>query len=99
VGEKTAATLLQTHGDLGGIRAAAEAGEGMSAGLRAKILAASLYLDVAPTVVEVARSLDIAPPTDPVRALDPSEADVATALAQKWNLGSSMDRAIAALGR
>ncbi|MES2866750.1 5'-3' exonuclease [Microbacterium profundi] len=99
VGEKTAATLLQTHGDLAGIRAAAEAGEGMSAGLRAKILAATLYLDVAPTVVEVARSLDIAPPTDPVRALDPSEADAAIALAQKWNLGSSMDRAIAALGR
>ncbi len=68
-------------------------------GLRAKILAATLYLDVAPTVVEVARSLDIAPPTDPVRALDPSEADAAIALAQKWNLGSSMDRAIAALGR
>ncbi|HZU92497.1 MAG TPA: 5'-3' exonuclease, partial [Microbacterium sp.] len=51
VGEKTAATLLQAHGDLSGIRAAAEAGEGMSAGVRAKILAASAYLDVAPTVV------------------------------------------------
>ena len=33
VGEKTAATLLQAHGDLVGIREAAAAGEGMSAGV------------------------------------------------------------------
>lgn len=99
VGEKTAATLLQAHGDLDGIRAAALAGEGMSAGLCAKIIAASAYLEVAPTVVEVAKSLDIAPPAEAVHALDPSEADAATALAERWNLGSSMDRAIAALGR
>ncbi len=97
VGEKTAATLLQTHGDLAGIRAAAEAGEGMSAGVRAKILAASAYLDVAPTVVAVATSLDITAPAEPLRALDPAEADAAEALAAKWNLGSSMTRAIAAV--
>src|SRR5690349_8455247 len=59
VGEKTAATLLQAHGDLVGIREAAAAGEGMSAGVRAKILAATAYLDVAPTVVAVATELDI----------------------------------------
>ncbi|MGM7696484.1 5'-3' exonuclease [Microbacterium sp. A84] len=99
VGDKTAATLLQAHGDLAQIRAAAAAGDGMSAGVRAKILASSAYLDVAPTVVEVARALDITPPTDAVRALDPAESDVAVALAQRWNLGSSMDRAIAALAR
>ncbi|MGO2684842.1 MAG: 5'-3' exonuclease H3TH domain-containing protein [Microbacterium sp.] len=99
VGEKTAATLLQAHGDLAGIRAAAAAGEGMSAGVQAKVIAASDYLDVAPTVVEVARNLNIEVPAEPVRALDPSEADAATALAAQWNLGSSMDRAVAALAR
>lgn len=99
VGEKTATTLLQTHGDLAGIRSAAAAGDGMSAGVRAKVLAASDYLDVAPTVVEVARSLDIVCPVDPVRALDPAEADFAVELADRWNLGSAMDRAISALGR
>lgn len=99
VGDKTAATLLQAHGDLASIRAAAAAGEGMSAGVCAKILAASAYLDVAPTVVEVATSLDIVPPSEPVGALDPSEVEGATALAQKWNLGSSMERAIAALAK
>lgn len=97
VGEKTAATLLQTHGDLVGIRAAAEAGEGMSAGVRTKLLAAADYLDVAPTVVAVATDLDIAAPTEPLRPLDPAEVDAATALAEKWNLGSSMARAIAAV--
>ncbi|WP_407358136.1 5'-3' exonuclease [Microbacterium sp. LTA6] len=97
VGEKTAATLLQTHGDLSGIRTAAAAGEGMSAGVSAKILAASDYLDVAPTVVEVARNLDIAVPGIALRMLDPTEADAATALAEQWNLGTSMSRAVAAV--
>ncbi|MFJ2541370.1 5'-3' exonuclease H3TH domain-containing protein [Microbacterium sp. NPDC087589] len=97
VGEKTAATLLQAHGDLVGIRQAAEAGEGMSAGVRSKILAAADYLDVAPTVVAVAPDLDIVAPSDPLRPLDPAEVDAATALAEKWNLGGSMTRAVAAI--
>lgn len=97
VGEKTAATLLQAHGDLVGIRAAAEAGEGMSAGVRAKILGASPYLEVAPTVVAVATDLDITAPLAAQRPLDPAENDVATSLAEKWNLGGSMTRAVAAM--
>ncbi|WP_334151995.1 5'-3' exonuclease [Microbacterium sp.] len=97
VGEKTAATLLKTHGDLDSIRTAATAGEGMSAGVSAKILAAAAYLDVAPTVVAVATSLPITAPGTPLRALDPAEQDAADALAEKWNLGGSMTRAIAAV--
>ncbi|MCP1430352.1 5'-3' exonuclease [Microbacterium foliorum] len=97
VGEKTAATLLQAHADLVGIRAAAAAGEGMSAGVRAKILAATDYLDVAPTVVAVASDLDIEAPGDALRPLDPAEVDAATAVADRWNLGSSMTRAITAI--
>ncbi len=99
IGEKTAATLLQTHADLEGIRAAAEAGEGMSAGVRAKVLAASAYLDVAPTVVAVATSLPITAPDIPLRVLDPAEVDAATALAEKWNLGGSMTRAVSAVSK
>jgi len=97
VGEKTAATLLQTHADLAGIRAAAEAGEGMSAGVRAKVLAAADYLEVAPTVVAVATDLDIQAPAERLRPLDPPRADAAAALAEKWNLGTSMTRAVAAV--
>ena len=59
IGEKTAATLLAAHGDLAGIIAAADAGEGMSAGVRRKILAALPYLEVAPTVVAVVKDLDL----------------------------------------
>ncbi len=99
VGEKTAAALLRDHGDLAGIRAAAVAGQGMSAGVQAKVIAASDYLDVAPTVVEVARGLDIAVPATPVRALDAAQTASAEQLAAQWNLGSSMQRAIAALDR
>lgn len=97
VGEKTATTLLQAHGDLRGIRAAAAAGEGMSAGVRAKILAATDYLDVAPRVVAVATNLSIGASPEPLRTLDPARVDSAMALSAQWNLGSSMERAITAV--
>lgn len=94
VGEKTAATLLATHGDLTGIRAAAAAGEGMTAGVRAKLLAAADYLAVASTVVEVVRTLDL-PDVD--ARLKAPDADEVASLTAQWNLGSSLDRAVAAI--
>jgi len=94
VGEKTAATLLAAHGDLAGIIAAAAAGEGMSAGVRNKIVAAADYLAVAPTVVEVVRTLDLGPVDARITAPD---ADAVDALAAQWSLGSSAERADAAL--
>ena len=99
VGDKTAATLLQSHGDLARIRAAAEAGGGMSAGVRAKILAASAYLDVAPTVVAVATDLDVAAPSVALRPLSPVHAADGRRVAEQWNLGASMERAIASLSQ
>lgn len=96
VGEKSAATLLLAHGDLDGIRQAAANGQ-LSAAASARFAEASDYLDVAPTVVRVATDLDITAPGTRVRALDPVEADAADALAEKWNLGSSMTRALTAL--
>lgn len=94
VGEKTAATLLAAHGDLDGVRRAADAGEGMSAGVRAKILAAAEYLDVAPRVVEVVRTLDLPDVDSRISAPDD---DAVTQLADTWSLGSSAKRAAAAL--
>ena len=85
---------LAAHGDLAGIRAAAEAGEGMTAGIRAKLLAAADYLAVAPTVVEVVRTLDL--PDADARLRTP-DAAVTAALATEWNLGSSLDRAVTAI--
>jgi len=97
VGDKTAATLLAAHGDLAGIRAAALAGEGMSAGVRAKLAAAADYLDVAPRVVAVATDLDLGPIRSELPSPDQDAAASARRLAERWNLGSSMQRVLAAL--
>ncbi|KRA23107.1 5'-3' exonuclease [Microbacterium sp. Root61] len=97
VGEKTAATLLAAHGDLTGILAAAEAGEGMSAGVRAKILASLPYLAVAPTVVEVVRDLPLGEVDSRLRPLTDAQRADAAALAERRGLGTAMDRIIAAL--
>ncbi len=94
IGEKTAASLLKEHGDLAGVRAAAASGTGMTAGVRAKILAASDYLDVAPTVVEVVRTLDLPAVSARLRA---PEATAVSAVAERWGLGASLDRAVTAI--
>ncbi|MBN8206431.1 5'-3' exonuclease [Microbacterium esteraromaticum] len=96
VGEKTAASLLQAHSDLAGIRAAVADGK-LSAAASARFAAAAAYLDVAPDVVRVATDLDIAAPDVPLRALDDARADAARAFAEQWNLGGSMERALAAI--
>jgi 5'-3' exonuclease len=97
IGEKTAATLLGAFGDLAGLRAAAEAGEGMTAGQRTKILAGSDYLAVAPTVVEVVRTLELPAVDGRLPGVDDERRAAATDLAERWNLGGSMTRALTAL--
>lgn len=97
VGEKTAATLLAAHGDLAGILAASEAGEGMSAGVRAKILASLPYLAVAPTVVEVVRDLPLGEVDSRLRPLTDAQRADAAALAERRGLGTAVDRIVAAL--
>ena len=97
IGEKTAATLLAAHGDLVGIIAAAEAGEGVSAGIRSKIEAGLPYLAVAPTVVEVVKDLDLGDADYALRPLHESARADAASLAEQWALGTAMTRIIAAL--
>lgn len=99
VGEKTAATLLQNHGTLDAIREAAAAGSGMSAGVASKIEAAAPYLDVAPTVVAVARTVDVSVEAPPLRPLDAQQRAAATVLADRWAYGSALQRFEAALER
>ena len=94
IGEKTAATLLAAHGDLAGIIAAADAGEGMSAGIRSKIMAGLPYLAVAPTVVEVVKDLDLDEADSLLRPLDDRARADAAALAEQWALGAAMTRII-----
>jgi len=94
IGEKSAAALLSACGDLDGIRSGVLDGTAGTPAQRAKIAAAADYLEVAPTVVRVARELDLPPFDD---RLGPVDRDAAEKLAERWNLGSSMTRALAAL--
>ncbi|WP_194395622.1 5'-3' exonuclease [Microbacterium atlanticum] len=97
IGEKTAAGLLATHGDLVGIIAAAQAGDGMSAGVRSKVLSGLPYLTVAPQVVAVVRDLPLQVPDHRLRPLDEDAKADAAALAERWALSSAMTRIVDAL--
>ncbi len=94
IGEKTAATLLADHGTLAGIIAAAERGDGMSARIAAKIRDAHAYLAVAPTVVAVAREVELPQTESRLLALDDADRSRAREVAERWSLGTSMARVI-----
>lgn len=98
VGEKTAAALLADYGDLDGIvAAAADPDSALTASVRAKILAAADYLKVAPTVVEVVRTLDLPEFDARILPFDEARRGTIEALAQRWGLGESANRALRAL--
>lgn len=97
IGEKSAATLLAAHGDLQGIIAAAARGEGMSAGVAAKITAGLPYLEVAPTVVEVVKNLELGDFDAELHPLTDTQRSDAESLAERWGLGTAMTRIIATL--
>ncbi|MGZ4455813.1 MAG: 5'-3' exonuclease [Nocardioides sp.] len=99
VGEKTAATLLNRFGDMAGILTAVhDPGSDLGPGPRAKIKAALDYLAVAPTVVAVAREIDLppAPTALPRTPRDPARLEE---LAVRWGLESPVERLLAALSR
>jgi 5'-3' exonuclease len=94
VGEKTAATLLAQHGSLEQILAAAHDPKSkLAKGLRAKLLAATDYIEAAGPVVRVTTDapVTLSTPTDalPLAAADPKRtAELASAL----GVGSSIAR-------
>ncbi len=92
VGEKTAATLLQRFDDIPGILAAAEDPDSnMGPGPRGKIKAAHDYLEVAPTVVAVARDIDL-DASNTALPRTPKDPEMLAALAEEFGLTSSVDR-------
>lgn len=98
IGEKTAASLLLKFGTLEGIVAAAQdEASGMAPGPRRKILDATDYLAIAPTVVAVRRDLEL-PATDLSRPSEPRDPSALAALDERWGLGSSLERLLEALG-
>jgi 5'-3' exonuclease len=100
VGEKTAASLLATYGDLDGVlAAAADDASDLAAALRGKVRAAADYLTVAPKVVAVERQIelpeiDLAIPEPAPR--DPERLDDLT---KQWGLGGSVQRVVTMLNR
>jgi 5'-3' exonuclease len=100
IGEKTAASLLGEYGTLDGLlAAAADAGSGLSTGVRSKLTAAADYLAVAPAVVKIVRDLELPTLEEAGAQLHPvlggSRADLER-LATEWNLGGSVARLLEA---
>ncbi|MFC7622010.1 5'-3' exonuclease H3TH domain-containing protein [Microlunatus sp. GCM10028923] len=99
IGEKTAASLLNTYGTLEQVLAAAsEPDTKISGSIRSKLGAAIDYLAVAPTVVAVARDIDLGVKPDdlalPTAPVDPA---AFAELTERLGLGTSADRITAAL--
>lgn len=95
VGDKTAAVLLDRFDDIAGIRSAAADSatpkSEMTPAVRAKILDAADYLDVAPRVVAVVRDLPLSREGFEVPR-SAADADAVEDLARRWDLGSSAQR-------
>ncbi len=92
VGEKTAGTLLNRFDDMAGILAAAhDPDSDMGPGPRGKLKAAADYLDVAPTVVAVARDIDFGKP-DLALPRVPRDPDALADLADRYSLTSAVER-------
>jgi 5'-3' exonuclease len=101
IGAKTAAALITAYGDLAGIRAAAARTAVPTPPLTGSVLkklhAAGDYLDAAPIVVAVARSIDL-PPVEGELPRRPADPDALAALAAQHGLESPLKRLAAALG-
>ncbi|MFE7134232.1 5'-3' exonuclease H3TH domain-containing protein [Streptomyces sp. NPDC057638] len=95
VGEKTAAKLLATYGDLAGIMAAADdPASKLTPAQRAKLLGARDYVAVAPRVVRVAPDVPL-PPFDPALPTEPRDPAALDELAARWGLGGALQRLLA----
>ena len=97
VGEKTAAALVRTFGSVEAMLAAIDAGHGgFPTGSRQKVAAARDYLSVAPAVTRVATDAPV-PPVSGTLPLTPAAPERLAELDERWDLGSSLRRALSAL--
>jgi 5'-3' exonuclease len=97
VGEKTAAALVRVFGSVEAMLAAIDAGHGgFPAGSRAKLVAARPYLEACMLVVRVATDAPVTLSGGDLPSTPPDRARVA-ALDERFGLGSSLGRLLAAL--
>ncbi|NXY99357.1 5'-3' exonuclease [Streptomyces sp. BR123] len=97
IGEKTAAKLLGTYGDLAGIIAAVgDPASKLTPVQRKRLDEARPYLAVAPKVVRVAADVPL-PAFDPALPTAPAQPELVDALAHRWGLGGAVARLRSAL--
>ncbi len=98
VGEKTAAKLIASYGDLVGLRAALDGGDpAVKGALRVRLEAAAAYLDVAPGVVRVALDAPV-PQVDATLPTEVADVRLLSKVASELGVTSSVNRVLAALG-
>jgi 5'-3' exonuclease len=99
VGEKTAAALIRTFGSIEGITAALEAGHGgFPRGSRDKLEKARDYLGIALSVVRVVDDAPL-PQVEGKLPVVPADALRLKELGERWGLGSSLARFVAAVSQ
>jgi 5'-3' exonuclease len=97
VGEKTAARLIDKYGDVAALVAALnDPSAAFAPGLKGKLVAATEYLKVAPTVCRVARDIPLPAVADGIPA-GPADGDRLIDLAGQWNLAGAAKRIVDAL--
>lgn len=99
VGDKTAATLIGRYGDLATLRAALADGDpAFTPAQRKRLTEAAAYLDVAPTVVQVARDAPLPPHLDTALPTRVADEDTLAELVATYRLESPVRRLRTALG-
>lgn len=95
IGEKTAASLLRSHGDLASVRrAAGDSTSSMAPRIRASVLQSADYLDRAPEVVKVVTDLDV--PDVPGHLPNP-DLPLLDAIGNEFGIGNSVQRYLTAI--
>lgn len=98
IGEKTAAALINRYGDLASLRRALAEGDPQIKGAqRTRLEAASDYLDVAPTVVQVALNAPV-PEFDALLPREVADLSLLSSLASGYGLTNPINRVLSAFG-
>ncbi|SNS20065.1 5'-3' exonuclease [Rhodococcoides kyotonense] len=98
VGEKTASTLMLRFGSVEALRtAASDPTSDLAQGIRAKLNAASDYLDAALPVVRVVTDADVAFSRSDVIPAAPADEARLTELASELGIGNAVNRLVAAM--
>jgi len=98
IGEKTAAKLITKYGSLQGLLdAAAKPNSDVALRVRSALTDAAEYVAAAPLVVRVALDADVVQDRDDKVPAKARDLDRVRELQERWDLGASVDRLLAAL--